>query len=1278
MIYQPGQQLGHYCLVRFLGRGGFAEVYLGEHIHLHTQAALKVLRMSLTEECGQQFLTEARIVAALDHPHIVQVRDYGVERGIPFLVMRYAPYGSIRAVHPPGTRVPLTTVVSYVSQMASALQYAHDRKLVHRDVKPENMLLGHRDHLLLGDFGLATIVHSSQQQNPQNIAGTVSYMAPEQIQGAPCPASDQYALGIVVYEWLMGTLPFTGSRLQVAIQHLMASPPSVCTQCPDLVPAIEQVLHTALAKNPQERFASVTAFARALERAVQPKETLVPEQEASSRLTPSGVQRQIARPRQQRFVGREQELALVHQALLETEGCFYSTAGPSIPAAKFPWEIPSRLPYLMLFGEAGIGKTRLAEEACRAARKRGWTIIWGRGYAQEGAIPYRLWTDVVRTICKQELGDDPEHKPLQVLYQPLMMLVPELQDDLSTQRTSFSSSLGQEPLRLWDALLALLISTSKRAPLLVALDDLQWADGSSCNLLNYLCRHRVTHPVLVVGTCRETDLPVQHPLRAQLVELERERLVESVSLSALTNDHIAVLIEHLPASAIRTIQQQAAGNPLFAGELACQYDQHEMEQKPKTLLYARQQSTSLPSMVAVILDERLRSLSPTCQQLLRSAAILGRSFSLMTIHKLLTNRATSLDEGQVLTLIEEALQSGVLTEQEQGADITYHFWHPLFTQCLYETLSITRSTQIHSTVAVVLQQLYAQQEIEGAAIILYHLLKGHGDRKQIVHYAELAGQHAYVLSSYPEAEQHYRTALEYFDQRDGDWQRLAYLLEMLGECTTIHGKYEESYHFYEQALEVRNRQPMPTLPDEYQQERQIKALLWCEMGHTWFFRSNMQLTQQCYQKSEQVLSDAGIVAGPVWAYLRYLQGLADWRSGSYDEASFNVQKSLSLFERFSSGTENVIGFQHATLINRILAGDLATLGRTHVLLGLIAASRSQCNEALTHFKMALALSEQHSLQREISIACGNLGDVCMRMAEYGLAQSFFRRSLSIAEQVGDNLSTGIASGNLGLVALRLGNLSDSEQWFLEGIKRAKNINDPVYMSLSQSVLASVLHSKGKIAEARENLYLALQLSRSVRIPPCIGQALVVLGNIRVFNVLYDNAEKATREFDRKQIQRLESAKRTVLRALQLKNIETEITLEGQLTLAYIELLLGSGNAALELSLKAMQEASQVELVWLVAQSKRVLGEILAAKGLDEESDKYFEEALGGYRKSEMCLEYARTAYSYGKTLLARNDFEKNGLGYLQEARKIFGECGAVLDLQMVEKTLSGYQKFNKR
>ena len=1278
MIYQPGQQLGQYRLLRFLGRGGFAEVYLGEHIHLHTQAALKVLRMSLTEEVRRQFLTEARIIASLDHPHIVQIRDYGVEEGMPFLVMRYAPHGCIRAVHPPGTRVPLTTVVAYVNQIASALQYAHDHKLVHRDVKPENMLLGDRHHLLLSDFGLATIVHSSQQQNPQNVAGTVSYMAPEQIHGSPCSASDQYALAIVVYEWLAGALPFTGSRLQVAIQHLMAPAPSLCTTRPDLTPAVEQVLHTALARKPQERFACIAEFARTLEQVLQSKETPVLKQEISSGLPSSSEQQQIVRPRQQRLIGREQELVILHQALLETEGYFHSTPGSSLLAAEGLGKLPSRLPCLVLFGEAGIGKTRLAEEASQAAQTRGWAVIWGRGYAQEGAIPYRLWTDIVRAVRQQELSADLEHKPLHIPYQPLTMLLPELQDSLPAQSMPLSPSPQQEPLRLWEALLAVLLSASKRAPLLLVLDDLQWMDASSCKILSYLCRHFIAHPVLIIGTCRETDLPLQHTLHTQLEQLERERLFKPLVLSALTNEQIASLLEHLPASTISAIQRQASGNPLFARELAYQCDQHGTEKKPKTSIYARTQSTSLPSAIALLLAQRLRSLSPTCHQFLRSAAVLRRSFSLTTICKLFTDRTASLNKGQVLTLIEEALQCGVLTEHEQGVDITYHFWHPLFTQYLYETLSLTRRTQIHHTIAAILQQIYAPQEIEGAAVILQHLLKGHGHIQQIAHYAQLAARHAYALAAYPEAEQHYRTALEHFNQHDSDWQRLAYLLEMLGECTRIQGNYEDSYRFYEQALEVRHRQPIPILSNEHRKECQIRALLWCEIGSTWWYRANIRLAQECYQRSEQVLSDADIVDGPAKAYLLYLRGSSKLRSGKYEDAYLDAKIALNLFERFGNKKENRIDFHHATLINRILAGDPINLGRTHILLGNIATEcRSQCNEALTHFNMALTIYEQNGFQREISRACCALGDTHMRKAGYGQAQSFFRRSLSIAEQIGDNLLACVAFGNLGLLALRLGNLSNSEQRFLEGIKLAKRINDPVYISLFSSVLAGVLHSRGKIAEAKENFYLALRVARSARIASCIGQSLVGLGNVRLIQACLSDQDKE--QFDKeKNLQLLRRAKKTLEHALSIEGVEMQIQIEGRVALGQVVFLLGEPKQAYQQIIRAQDDAHRFELAWLTPRIQQLLGNILSTQVFNRKAYEHYEQALQVAQKYNMHLEYARVMQDYGKALLTEGTQQgpsnQQGLQCLHEARQIFIKCDAILEMQSVEHLIASHEE----
>ncbi|MBV9228818.1 MAG: serine/threonine protein kinase, partial [Chloroflexi bacterium] len=192
MADRIGQQIGNYRITRLIGRGGFADVYLGEHIYLKSQAALKILRTSLSDKDVQRFFTEAQTLVRLRHPHIVRVLDFAVEQGTPVLIMDYAPGGIIREIYPAGSPLPLKVVVAYVRQIASALQYAHNHNVIHRDVKPENILLGPEQELLLSDFGLSLLTPSSNLLSTQEMAGTIPYMAPEQLHGKPVFASDQY------------------------------------------------------------------------------------------------------------------------------------------------------------------------------------------------------------------------------------------------------------------------------------------------------------------------------------------------------------------------------------------------------------------------------------------------------------------------------------------------------------------------------------------------------------------------------------------------------------------------------------------------------------------------------------------------------------------------------------------------------------------------------------------------------------------------------------------------------------------------------------------------------------------------------------------------------------------------------------------------------------------------------------------------------------------------------------------------------------------------------
>ncbi|MBV9259331.1 MAG: protein kinase [Ktedonobacteraceae bacterium] len=263
-----GLKLGNYRILRLIGRGGFANVYQGEHIYLKIPAAIKVLNIQLTDDALESFLNEARIIALLEHPRIVRVLEFGVEQGTtPFLVMNYAENGTLRQRYPGKSILPWGSILSYTKQVAEALQYAHEHGVIHRDVKPENMLLGKNQRIQLSDFGLALLAQATHTHRSGS-AGTTAYMAPEQLQGHPCPASDQYALGVVVYEWICGSWPFTGSEREITIQQLYASPPSICTKVPGVSSALERVIMQALAKDPQARFASVQEFAQALEQAV--------------------------------------------------------------------------------------------------------------------------------------------------------------------------------------------------------------------------------------------------------------------------------------------------------------------------------------------------------------------------------------------------------------------------------------------------------------------------------------------------------------------------------------------------------------------------------------------------------------------------------------------------------------------------------------------------------------------------------------------------------------------------------------------------------------------------------------------------------------------------------------------------------------------------------------------------------------------------------------------------------------------------------------------------
>jgi non-specific serine/threonine protein kinase len=342
---QVEQQLGNYRLKQLLGKGAFADVYLGEHLYLNTPVAIKILHSPLNSSMLSDFLVEARHVSHLVHPHIIRVFDFGLERDTPFLAMDYAPNGNLRQKHSAGMTVPLPLVVTYTMALASALQHAHDQNLIHRDIKPENVLLGPKHEVLLCDFGLALLTSYRESLQVRERFGTLSYMAPELIRGQPAQASDQYALAVMVYEWLCGHLPFEGLAAHISSQHLYTDPPSLCAAQPDIPHVVEQVVMKGLSKEPLQRFVDVLSFARALEEASQAASS--PYVFGTLPATHFAVARSYQYRRDTPYqniprpitplIGRERELQEARELLLRHEVREVTLAGPG-----------------------GIGKTHLA------------------------------------------------------------------------------------------------------------------------------------------------------------------------------------------------------------------------------------------------------------------------------------------------------------------------------------------------------------------------------------------------------------------------------------------------------------------------------------------------------------------------------------------------------------------------------------------------------------------------------------------------------------------------------------------------------------------------------------------------------------------------------------------------------------------------------------------------------------------------------------------------------------------------------------------------------
>jgi tetratricopeptide (TPR) repeat protein len=372
----------------------------------------------------------------------------------------------------------------------------------------------------------------------------------------------------------------------------------------------------------------------------------------------------------------------------------------------------------------------------------------------------------------------------------------------------------------------------------------------------------------------------------------------------------------------------------------------------------------------------------------------------------------------------------------------------------------------------------------------------------------------------------------------------------------------------------------------------------------------------------------------------------------------------------------------STRTARSMIGSALELGRCYELLGILAATLGQYDEALAHLKRQLSIFEQHDEVAALTMVYGNIGAVYAMRAENEVARNYFMRALGMAERNSDHPNIAFVTGNLGDVAARCGDLLEAEEWMRRSIAVTERVSEREQLSWNNVVLAGILQDQGDMEGALTYIRRGLAMGRAIKSARYTGFALVALGDWRIARVIQlcninfiDGSTPATLQ-EHGGLDILERARKALERALTLEKLDAEVNIEGRLNLATVFFLRGEAEHARQLALQSMKAAQEHNQTRVLARSQRLLGRILAAQGKADEADTYFEQAIDVFARHEMRLDHARSLHGYGVTLLQRSApgepaFQR-GLSCLQEARDLFARCKATLDIEWVERILAHY------
>ena len=720
---------GRYAVRRFLGEGGRKRVYLAHDERLARDVAVAIIK---TDGLDQQGLArvqrEAQAMAKLgDHPHVVTIYDVGDDSGQPYIVSQFMSGGAVDGLELP---LPVERTLEIAKGVCRGLVHAHAHGIIHRDLKPGNVWLSADGTAQIGDFGLAVAFEQSRLTMQGMLVGTVAYMPPEQaLGGEVTPKADLYSLGCMLYELITGRPPFVSDNPTAVISQHINTPPVAPSWLSDSCPeSLEEVVLRLLAKDPAERPASAAEVLAALEQ--------VDPTEKSASHSDSNILDRLALGV---FVGREHELERLRKA--------------------FDNAVSGHGGLVMLVGEPGIGKTRTTQELETYARMRGATVLWGRTHESAGAPPYFPWLQAGNQYATAHADD------LEALIGPHMP--PGAGAELSRifpwfrQAQNFVEPAAEpDPevaqFRLFDAYTSYLKAIASQGPLVVAIDDLHWADKPTLQLLRHIARELSRTRILIVGNYRDTDINRQSALSETLASLNRESGFDRIVLRGLSKEEVGAYIKARAnveprREVLDRIFEETEGNAFFLSEVV------NLMTQEGTLSRESVSDIRIPDGVREALGRRLDRLSDEANTLLQTAAVAGREFTYDTLQLLHAG-----DDDALVKRIEEGLHARVIEEMDQPG--RYRFTHALMQETLLGELSTTRRVRLHGQVGEALERRWGARVDEHASRLALHFSESATvtptHAAKAFQYLKLAGEQAEQSHGFAAAARYYALALD--------------------------------------------------------------------------------------------------------------------------------------------------------------------------------------------------------------------------------------------------------------------------------------------------------------------------------------------------------------------------------------------------------------------------------------------------------------------------------------------------------------------------------------